>query len=75
MNSINLLFLRRHFEGIKTGATAEGFVKGVAEMAQAGITDFQGGFGNVELSGLKQFRRAFHAELAQVLRNGHARGP
>jgi len=47
--------LRRRLERIKARATAERLVKGRAEMAQTVVADFQGRFGDVEITGPEQF--------------------
>jgi hypothetical protein len=38
-------------------------------MAQAVVTDFQRGLGDIVFAGFQQFRRALHAQLAQMLRD------
>ena len=63
-------FLRRRFQRIQTGTAAERLVKRRAEMAQAVVAHFQRGLGDVVFAGLEQFRRALHAQLAQMLRDG-----
>ncbi len=65
-------FLRRRFQRIQTGTAAKCLVKRRAEMAQAVVADFQRGLGDVVFAGHEQFRRAFHAELAQMLCDGVA---
>src|SRR5713101_7751370 len=57
---------------IKHWATADGFAKCLAEMAEARITDFCRGFSYVVASRAQQFGRAFHSQIAQVLRNSEA---
>ena len=44
-------FLGRRPQRIQSGTTPEGIVKGLAEMAQAGVADFQSGFGDIESPG------------------------
>ena len=40
-------------------------------MAQAGVADFQGGFGDIIFAGFQQGGGAFHAQLPDVLGDGH----
>src|SRR5204862_7695187 len=54
---------------IEHRAAANRFAKRFAEMAQAGVTDFGGGFRDVVFSTTQEFGGAFHPELAQELRN------
>ena len=60
------------FERVEARAAAEGGVEGGAEMAQAVVTDGDGGFGDIALAGAQEFGGAFHADLANVLLDGHA---
>src|SRR6266404_3997246 len=57
---------------IKHRATADGFAKCLAEMAEARITDFRRGFRYIVASRAQQFGRAFHSQIAQVLGNSEA---
>lgn len=41
-------------------------------MAQAVVSDFEGGFGDIAFAGAEEFGGFFHAELAEVLLDGHA---
>ena len=41
-------------------------------MAEGGVADFHGGLGDVMASFQEQLGGAFHADLPEVLRNGHA---
>lgn len=47
-------------------------MKRLAEMAEAGITHFESGFGDVVFAGFEEFGSFFHSEAADVLRDGHA---
>lgn len=40
-------------------------------MAEAVVADFEGGFGDIALTGAKKFGGAFHPELAEVLLDRH----
>ena len=64
--------MRWRLERIKAGAAPEGLVEGAAEMAETVVTDGDGGFGDVAFAGAQEFGGAFHANLANVLLNGHA---
>src|SRR6266480_3145522 len=56
--------------GIKHRATADRFTKRFAEMTEARISNFCGSFGNVVAAGAQQLSRAFHPQIAQILRDG-----
>jgi hypothetical protein len=63
------------FEGenrVEARADAERLMKRLAEMAEAGVADFKGGFGDVVLASAKEFGGPFHAQLADELREGQA---
>src|SRR6202790_1322112 len=49
-------------------------MKSLTEMAQAGVADFQSGFGDIESAGPEQFGSSFHPKLAHVLWNRSACG-
>src|SRR5687768_602336 len=57
---------------VKNRATADRFAEGFAEVAEAGVTDLGGRFGDVISAGAQKLGRALHPELAQILRNGEA---
>src|SRR5438067_11575489 len=56
---------------IQHRTAADRFAKCFAELAEAGITDFGGSFGDVITAGPQQFGRALHPKFQQTLRNGH----
>src|SRR5204863_6996089 len=55
---------------IQHRTTTDSLAKGFAEMAQTQISDFCSGFSDIVSSRAQQLRRAFHPQLAQILRNG-----
>ena len=65
------LFLFLHHRK-QAGAAAVRLAEGEAEVAEAGVADFERGFGHVVFAGAEQFRRAIHAEALQVLRDRRA---
>ena len=56
----------------QAGAAAVRLAEGEAEVAEAGVADFERGFGHVVFAGAEQFRRAVHAKALQVLRDRRA---
>ena len=58
--------------GEERGATADRGAEGLAEMAERGVADFGGGFGDIVAAFEEQFGGAFHPDLAEILRDGHA---
>lgn len=65
-----LLVLGWRPQGVKAGAAAEHFVEGLAEVAEAGIADFEGGLGDVALPSPKEFGGALEAGAAEPLGDG-----
>ena len=54
---------------IQHGATADGFAKCFTEMTETGVANFRCGFSDVVASRAQELGRAFHAQVAQILRN------
>ena len=59
-------------QGVKAGAAAEHFVEGLAEVAEAGIADFEAGLGDVAFAGAPEVGGALEAGAAEPLREGEA---
>lgn len=59
-------------DGEEPWAAAEGFVEGGAEVSDAGVADFEGGFGDVVAAGAQQFSGAFESDLADEAGDGHS---
>ncbi len=66
------LFDQRGGGGEEDGTAADGGAEGLAEVAEGGVTDFHGGLGHIMTTTEEEIRSAFHADLADILRNGHA---
>ncbi len=59
-------------ERVKARATAEHFMKGGAEVAEAVVADGKGGLGDVALAGAQKFGGALETEAAEILLHGDA---
>jgi hypothetical protein len=55
---------------IQSRAAAEGFVKGGAEMAGTGVTDFHRYLRDIQFAGPQKLGGFLHAQIAKILRNG-----
>lgn len=64
--------LGRGAQGVEAGAAAEHFVEGVAEVAEAGVADFEGGLGDVAFARAQEFGSTLEAGAAEPLGEGEA---
>src|SRR6266496_361858 len=72
LQPFNALTIKNNVLGrrIKHRTTADGFAERFAEMTQARVADFRGRFGDIVTPRTQKFGRAFHPQVAQILRNG-----
>lgn len=60
------------FEGIEAWAATGELLEGMAEVAEAGVADFESDLGDIEFSGGEEFSSFLNPDLAEVLRDSHA---
>jgi hypothetical protein len=67
----NFLTIKNDILGrwIQNRTAADSFAERFAEMTQARVPDFCGRFGDVVAASAQKSCRAFHPEIAQILRN------